>query len=59
MFQFGGSIMATVFPAGSIMFDRDLLEHSARSCETRVNLGSGLGRATKGAAAGPPAGAAQ
>jgi hypothetical protein len=46
------------FQPGSIAFDADLVERSGRRCETRVNLGSGLGRAARGGA-GPPAGAAR
>ncbi|KXZ53485.1 hypothetical protein GPECTOR_7g935 [Gonium pectorale] len=45
-FGFGGSMMATLFVSGSIEFEPDLRKHTAASCETRVNYGSPLGRAT-------------
>jgi hypothetical protein len=58
VFQYGGSIVATVFRPGAIQFDQDLLTHSARRCETRCSMGTSLGRATgaAGAAAAPPHG---
>ncbi|KIZ03055.1 Phosphatidylserine decarboxylase proenzyme [Monoraphidium neglectum] len=56
VFEFGGSIMATVFRPGSIEFDEDLLQHTSRRCETRALLGTSLGRATR--PVGAPAGRA-
>ncbi|KAI8468738.1 MAG: phosphatidylserine decarboxylase-domain-containing protein [Monoraphidium minutum] len=59
VFEFGGSIVATAFRRGAIEFDADLLAHTRRCCETRVKLGSSLGRAAGGMAGAPAGGAAE
>ncbi|GBF95849.1 phosphatidylserine decarboxylase [Raphidocelis subcapitata] len=56
VFAFGGSIVVTAFQRGAIAFDADLAANSARRCETRANMGSGLGRAAHARA---PAAAAE
>lgn len=56
VFAFGSSIVATVFRPGAILFDRDLIQNSARRCETRVSLGTSLGRAAAAAELAPAGG---
>ena len=43
LFAFGGSCVITLFSAGRIRFDGDLLEESARHCETYARMGERLG----------------
>eukprot|EP01135_Chromosphaera_perkinsii_P011756 Nk52_evm2s2496 gene=Nk52_evmTU2s2496 len=45
-FAFGGSTIITLFQKNSIKFDNDLLENSARSIETLVQVGMSLGERT-------------
>ncbi|MFO8028085.1 MAG: archaetidylserine decarboxylase [Opitutales bacterium] len=42
-FSFGGSCVVTLFQAGRIRFDADLLEHSARSIEVYAKVGERCG----------------
>lgn len=42
-FSFGGSCVVTVFQAGRILFDADILEQSARHIETYARMGDRLG----------------
>jgi phosphatidylserine decarboxylase len=51
-FGFGGSIMTTLFHAGTIDFDYDLVQHSLGMCETLCRFGSSLGRAPRAAVGG-------
>jgi len=44
-FAFGGSTLICLFKAGTIEFDRDLLENSAKQLETLVRVGDSIGRA--------------
>ncbi|GLC75964.1 hypothetical protein PLESTF_001712100 [Pleodorina starrii] len=48
VFTYGGSIMATLFVFGAIDFEADLCRHTSGGCETLVQYGSPLGRATGG-----------
>jgi phosphatidylserine decarboxylase len=43
LFAFGGSCVITLFERGRIRFDVDLLEQSARHCETYAKMGDRLG----------------
>ncbi|MEO0054402.1 MAG: hypothetical protein RLZZ50_349 [Verrucomicrobiota bacterium] len=43
MFAFGGSCVITVFARGRIVFDRDLVEHSAQHREVYARMGERLG----------------
>jgi len=45
-FQFGGSTVALVLQKGSIVWDEDLLYHSANRVETLLNMGTRLGWST-------------
>eukprot|EP00878_Enallax_costatus_P023324 GHUV01024798.1.p4 GENE.GHUV01024798.1~~GHUV01024798.1.p4 ORF type:complete len:111 (+),score=49.23 GHUV01024798.1:1030-1362(+) len=56
-FQYGGSIMATLFGSGAIAFDDDLMANSQNAAETLVTYASSLGRATGKPHAHAPAGA--
>jgi phosphatidylserine decarboxylase len=51
-FAFGGSIMTTLFHAGTMDFDYDLIQHSQGMCETLCRFGSSLGRVRRPAAGG-------
>ena len=42
-FAFGGSTVVLLFEPGAIVFDRDLVENSAKSLETLVKVGQTLG----------------
>ncbi len=46
LFAFGGSCLVTLFQAGRIRFDADLLEQSARGIELYARMGDHLGIAT-------------
>ncbi|GIL51913.1 hypothetical protein Vafri_7825 [Volvox africanus] len=46
IFAYGGSLMASLFVGGSIVFNEDLRRHTAAGYETLVKYGSPLGRAT-------------
>ncbi|EFJ46783.1 hypothetical protein VOLCADRAFT_62226, partial [Volvox carteri f. nagariensis] len=48
LFAYGGSLMATLFVAGTIKFDEDLRRHTASGYETLVKYGSSLGKSTGG-----------
>ena len=51
-FQYGGSTVITLFPAGEVEFDGDLIKNSTEAnCETLVQVGWRIGR-------GPPTKAA-
>lgn len=43
-FSFGGSCVVLIFEKGRIVFDQDLIDHSARQLETRCHYGMSLGR---------------
>lgn len=43
MFAFGGSCVITLFARGRIVFDRDLVEHSAQQREVYARMGERLG----------------
>lgn len=43
-FAFGGSTIITLFPAGTIAWDKDLLDNSKSSMETLVRMGTRVGR---------------
>jgi phosphatidylserine decarboxylase len=43
MFAFGGSCVITLFARGRIVFDRDLVEHSAAHREVYARIGDRLG----------------
>lgn len=57
VFAYGGSIMATIFGHGAIVFDDDLINNSQNNAETLVTYGSSLGHATGRPHTHPPAGA--
>lgn len=44
-FAFGGSCVVTLFQAGRIQFDSDLVEHSAQATELYARMGEHCGRA--------------
>lgn len=44
MFKFGGSTIVMLFGRGRVRFDEDLLTNSERGYETRVLVGSGIGK---------------
>jgi len=44
-FSFGGSCVVTLFQAGCVRFDQDLLEHSEASTEVYAKVGERAGRA--------------
>jgi len=46
-YAFGGSTNVAVFQPGTVKFDDDLLEHSGRSLETLVKMGTSIGVATQ------------
>jgi phosphatidylserine decarboxylase len=46
LFAFGGSCVITVFQRGRIVFDRDLVEHSAEHREVYARIGERLGVAS-------------
>jgi phosphatidylserine decarboxylase len=46
LFAFGGSCVITVFQAGRIRFDADIVEQSAQHRETYARMGDGLGVAS-------------
>lgn len=41
-FAFGGSTVVTLFQAGAVQFDHDLLTNSAKAVETIVKVGNGI-----------------
>lgn len=43
-FAFGGSCLILLFEPGRIVFDQDLIDHSARKMEVRALLGQSMGR---------------
>ena len=43
LFKFGGSCVITLFPAGRIKFDEDLVRHSAERLEVYARMGDRLG----------------
>jgi phosphatidylserine decarboxylase len=45
IFQFGGSSIIVAFQAGSIDFDKDLLEYSRQPVQVSVEVGMSLGKA--------------
>lgn len=45
-FEFGGSTLILLFPNSKVLFDRDLIEHSATPIETYVKMGTRIGRST-------------
>jgi phosphatidylserine decarboxylase len=45
-FSFGGSCLVLLFEKGRIIFDRDLIENSARGIETKAKMGESLGQGT-------------
>jgi phosphatidylserine decarboxylase len=47
MFAFGGSCVITLFMEGRIMFEGDLVAHSAEQVETYARMGDRLGVATR------------
>ena len=47
-FSFGGSCVITLFQAGRIEFDADLVAHSAEGLETYARMGEGCGTARPG-----------
>jgi phosphatidylserine decarboxylase len=42
-FAYGGSSVVTLFPAGRVQFDEDLVRRSLQSVETLVKTGTSLG----------------
>ncbi len=46
-FRFGGSCVITLFKRGSVTFDADLVEHSARQTEVYARMGERLGLAAR------------
>jgi phosphatidylserine decarboxylase len=59
VFEYGGSIMATLFGHGTITFDDDVSANSHNGAETLVTYASSLGTATGRPHAQAPAGAQQ
>ncbi len=51
LFAFGGSTLVLLAEPGRVVFDADLLEHSARGLETRVRLGTRIARAGRAGSA--------
>jgi phosphatidylserine decarboxylase len=47
MFSFGGSCVITLFTEGRIIFDADIVAHSAQFTETYARMGDRLGMATR------------
>jgi phosphatidylserine decarboxylase len=45
-FSFGGSCVVLIFEKGRVIFDQDLIDHSARHLETRCRFGTSLGKIT-------------
>ena len=45
LFKFGGSCVVTIFQAGRIKFDSDLVKHSAEGIEVYARMGDRLGEA--------------
>jgi len=49
-FQYGGSTVITVYPAGEIDMDADIVQNSTeQNCETLVRVGDRIGRGPKNA----------